>query len=320
MSLNLRQRTVGFYDVILRSSTRKENIQNPDCCNLNDLLAKVDPAKASGLELYSGKQIRSELSDWEYDPASQTYAALINRADGTGSDISIRHLKTRKIRRAGKGPDEAFEFSAHMLISPNADGRSARVLLTVGAGVTMASIENMFKKLSALVFSDPSNEHLREFDDPDGSTDSKGNRKKYKVSYQFKVLAHKGQLLDQALKGGAFEQMELVAHEYQKFDSGGNLEIKSESVLVRAGNPKTTTAATLVNAVRDYLSRSPKHWDKVRIKYSTDNNKSAHATLDVNDLDAAFTKRESINFDTDVESQQDKLSPVVMAELLKLPR
>lgn len=42
------------------------------------------------------------------------------------------------------------------------------------------------------------------------------------------------------------------------------------------------------------------------------------ARLALNDLDAAFTKKEKIEFDSDVEAQQTRLSPTIIAELKNL--
>jgi hypothetical protein len=50
----------------------------------------------------------------------------------------------------------------------------------------------------------------------------------------------------------------------------------------------------------------------MRIHYKTIAGKNTSATLDLNNLDAAFTLKEHIEFDTDVEAQQEALNPAIV--------
>jgi hypothetical protein len=273
------------------------------------------------LHLDGHHQLTVELADWDSHKVSNTFWALINRADADRSDITLRDLKTRAVRKAGKLRHEGIESSAHTLIAPHADGRRALILMTMGAGVSMVTLEKMFRELGKVVLGDAANDDLSLFNHPSGEREKDGSQKKYRVHYSFDILAHKGQLLDNALKSGRFSSMELVAHEFKKFDAGGNLQITQQTVLVKAGNPGTITASNLVQSVKTYLRGQPSHqFEKVKIQYKNDAGDPSTATFDINDLDAAFTKRESIHFDTDVEAQQSSISNTVMEQLLTLPR
>lgn len=319
--MNLRQRTVHYYEVVLRSWTRVESIKSPGCCDLRDLLARVDPRAVKDLKLGGHRQLTVELAEWKEDKQSGTFWGLINRADANVSDIALRDLNTRKVRKAGKLRHEGIESSAHVLIAPHSDGRRALILLTMGAGVSMLTLEKMFKEVGRTVLSDPANDDLSMFDHPSGERKKDGSPTQYRVHYSFDVLAHKGQILDDALRNGQFASMELVAHEHEKFDAGGNLQITQQSVHVKAANPAIVSAAALVKAVKSHLRGSPSYqYDKLKIQYKNDTGEPASATLKINELDAAFTKKVSIHFDTDVEQQQTSISMTVMTELLALRR
>jgi hypothetical protein len=115
--------------------------------------------------------------------------------------------------------------------------------------------------------------------------------------------------------------MELVAHDHKDFDTGGNLTIEERSMRVTAVVPKNVTGAAVRNAIRHYQKNpDAERFDKVRIRYKTPSGKSTSTTLDLDHLDAAFTLKEVIEFNSDVESHQEKLSQTVMAEMRRLVR
>lgn len=107
--------------------------------------------------------------------------------------------------------------------------------------------------------------------------------------------------------------MELIAHEQEKFDAGGNLEIVERSIGIQAKLPKTVTGASVRNAVRSF-QQTPDGalYDKLRLHYKTVAGKRTSAVLDIKNLDAAFTLKEHIEFDSDVDAQQEKLESVIL--------
>lgn len=316
MTLPLRKRTVHFYEIKIESRT-KADINNPSIAPLSDLLssfAKLASSQRLPATIRKSPNIHTVLGDWKYDAAHNCYGLLISKANAAVSDIALRDLTTRRLRKAGKTKIEGIEDSAHLLIRPNKDGRTAAVLLTMGAGVSVRDLEVLLRMLGKEASTIPINRPLFYFDDPSGAKDTNNNPKQYKVGYLFSATAHQGQTLTQALSGGEFQALELIAHEDSKFDTGGNLQITERSLAVRAVLPKTVTGAAVRNAVNAYL-RNPANtiqYDKVRIRYKTPSGKDTSATLEIQQLDAAFTLKELIEFDTDVESQQEKLSPIIL--------
>lgn len=323
MSLPLRKRTVHFYEIHLSSYT-KAAVKNPSCASLTDLLNNF-ALLASGSTLprtiRKSSQLHTVLADWRYDPASNCYELLISKANAALSDVALRDMGTAKLRKAGKTKLEGIEVSAHVLIRPNADGKRAACLLTMGAGVSAKDIEVLLRLLSrqASKAKDSRSKALFYFDDPSGAKGPDGMPLQYKVQYGFAAFGHQGQTLATALQTGEFESMELIAHEQEKFDAGGNLEIVERSIGIQAKLPKTVTGASIRNAIRSY-QQSPDGalYDKLRLHYKTVAGKRTSAVLEIKNLDAAFTLKEHIEFESDVEAQQEKLSAVILAGMKPL--
>lgn len=321
MSLPLRKRTVHFYEIHLGSSTRAA-VKNPSCASLTDLLQSFNLLLLGSKlprTIRRSSQLHTVLADWNYDATNNCYELLMSKANAALSDVALRDLGTAKLRKAGKTKVEGIEVSAHVLIRPNKDGKKAALLLTMGAGVAAQDVELLLRGLSRLAAKDSRSKHLFYFDDPSGATAPDGTRLQYKVQYGFAAYGHQGQTLTAALQSGQFESMELIAHDKEKFDAGGNLQIVERSIAVQAEIPKTVTGATVRNAVRAF-KQSPDGalYDRLRLHYKTVAGKSTSAILDIKNLDAAFTLKEHIEFDSDVESQQESLDSVILKGMTPL--
>lgn len=321
MSLPLRKRTVHFYEISVQSRTRKP-VMNPSCARLDDLLAccaKLAKGHKLPVTIRKSASLHTVLADWSYDAATHCYELLISKANAALSDVALRTLGTTSLRKAGKTKAEGIEVSAHVLIRPNPDGKTAAMLLTMGAGVSAGDVEVLLRRLCDEASKDKKNGSLFDFDDPSGAKDEKNNPLKYRVRYGFTALGHQGQTLASALQSGEFEGMELIAYEQTKFDAGGNLQIVERSLGVKANLPKAVTGASIRNAVGAFMKGSNvAPYDRLRIRYKTAAGKSSAATLKIADLDGAFTMKDVIEFDTDVEAQQTSLSPTILAGMRQL--
>ena len=315
MSLPLRKRTVYFYEIHVRAYA-KADIKNPSCASLPDLLncfAGLATQSKLPQPIRKSNNLHTVLADWDYDKSNNCYQLLVSKANAALSDIALRDLGTAKLRKAGKTKVEGIEISAHTLLRPNKDNKTAAVLLTMGAGVALKDIEVMLNNMSRLAAKGRSNKALYWFDNPSGARDANGKFMQYQVSYRFSARAHMGQTLENALRSGQFDSMELVAPVLSQFDSGGNLQVTERSLSVHAVIPKTVTGASVINAIRSFKKQpGGADYTKVRLHYKTVAGKPTSATLQLNDLDAAFTLKEHIEFDTDVEAQQETLSPTIV--------
>jgi hypothetical protein len=315
MSLPLRKRTVHFYEIHVHAYA-KVGIQNPSCAPLPELLkcfAGLATRNKLPQTIRKSSHLHTVLSDWHYDTNSNCYQLLISKANAALSDVALRDLGTKRLRMAGKTKVEGIEISAHILLRPNADGRTAAVLMTMGAGVAAKDIEVLLRGMSRLTAKRRGNKDLYWFDEPSGAKDAKGKAMQYQVHYRFAAHAHMGQTLEAALQSGEFESMELIAPVRSQFDTGGNLQITERSLSVHAALPKTVTGASIRNAIRSFRAQPDgASYNKMRIHYKTVAGKNTSATLDLNNLDATFTLKDHIEFDTDVEAQQEALSPTIV--------
>jgi hypothetical protein len=315
MSLPLRKRTVHFYEIHVHSYA-KVSIQNPSCAPLPELLkcfASLVTRNKRPQTFRKSSNLHTVLADWNYDTCNNCYQLLISKANAALSDVALRDLGTKKLRMAGKTKVEGIEISAHILLRPNSAHQTAAVLITMGAGIAAKDIEVLLRGMSRLASKRRSNKDLYWFDDPSGAKDAKGKAIQYQVQYRFSAQAHLGQTLKAALQSGEFESMELIAPVQSQFDTGGNLQVTKRSLNVQANLPKSVTGAGLLNAIRKFRAQPEgADYSKMRIHYRTIAGKKTSATLDLNNLDAAFTLKDHIEFDTDVEAHQEALSPTIV--------
>lgn len=317
--MKTKERTIYFYDLTLTSYTGSDGVSSPACADLSEILSRMLAANPIGRAIVRNQTILMDVADWKYDKVKKYHQILINRADSSVSDVTFRDFQSNKTRKAGKTKVEGVEFSAHIIVRPNPDKCSALVVMTAGAGVTATVLDRLFKDLTLTLKDDVANADLFVFAHPSSERDSKGNPVTYKVNYKYECLGHKGTILDDALRNGTFLSMDLIAHEHRKFDAGGNLQIKEQSISVKADTPSLMTAAGLINAVKAYMRSSPPvQFDNARIRYKGESGEPQTTTLKTNELDAAFTRRQKIDLPIDVEAQQTQLHPQIIAAMEKL--
>ena len=310
-----KQRTVHFYDLTIKSHTRK-GIKNPNCCSISDILSSIKP---KGREVYKTAHISIEVSDWKYDPKAKTYSCLVNRADSSLSDVAFKDFPTKSRRAAGKKKTEGIEYSCHIIIKPQSDPHKALMLMTMGSGVTFIAIEKMFLFFSNELKALSKHNHLFNFPLPSGELNEEGKPATYSVSYGFAATGHMSTLLDDVLQKGIFQGMELVADRITKFDTAGNLLIDAQSIHVAASNAKTISGAVVKNAIGKWKKTAEGSAYKLaRISYKTPDGTTKQNTFDINNLDAAFTRKENIELDTDVEGQQTTLNGAILSAMRKL--
>lgn len=310
-----KQRTVHFYDLTIKSHTGQA-INNPSCAPLADILAKLNP---KGKDIVKNTQISLEVSDWVHDKKDDTFYILLNRADASLSDIALKDFNTNTRRQAGKKKHEGIEYSCHIIIRKTADPRICLMLMTMGSGVTTTAIEKFLNIFTRQLRMQKKAAPLFQFPHPSGGLDKDGKPLTYMVNYAFSTSGHTSALLDEVLKEGTFQSMELVAHEHSQFDSNGNLQITQQSIHVIPSTLKNVHAAALKNAVRSYI-KTPQGagFTQARISYKAADGSTKQNTFEVNNLDAAFTRRENVELDIEVEGQQTKLDDTILNAMRKL--
>jgi hypothetical protein len=313
------ERNVHFYDLIMSSTTRDKNVPSPSLCPLRDILIAMSKTNPNAHVILENSKEMIEVADWKYDNAKDYLKILINRADRDESDVAFKKFSTRSVRKGGKTTEEGIDYSAHVIISPIAAEPKGFVLITMGAGITTYAVEKLLNQLMKIVAPIPANAALFNFPHPSGALNEKGKASTYKVRYGFECVSHKSALLDEALKDGSFVGLELVAHQYSQFDAGGNLQVQQQTIAVSAQDPTQVTAATVRNAIKKYMGDKPAYpFDHVRVRFKGGAGEERTTTLPTNDLNAAFTRKETLQLPEPVEQQQSHFSAVVIAEMEKL--
>lgn len=312
-----------FYEMHMQSTTMAA-IQSPSSARLSDLLrccTRLLPKSQLPVTIKKSSQLRTVLSDWSYNQQHNCYELLLSKANAALSDVALRDMNTLSLRKAGKTKSDGIEVSAHVLVRPNPDERTAAVLFTIGAGISIGDVEALFRLMAKAASKHSSHRALFYFDDPSGARGPDGLPLQYKVRYRFAGYGHKGQNLDQALRTGEFEGMELIAPEQTQFDQGGNFQIVERVLKVKAAIPETVTGAGLKNVVR-FFRQNPDGdiYDKMRVHYKTEAGTSTSAVLQINDLDAAFTLKDHVEFDVDVDAQDTSLNQTIISGMLPLLR
>ncbi len=309
-----QQRTIHFYDLTLSSYTRAK-LKNPSCCAIADILSRIKP---KGQETLVSKHVSLEISDWKYDAKNKQYYALLNRADSSVSDVAFKDFTTKKRRAGGKSKTEGIEYSCHVIIKPSADRRKALMLMTMGSGVTYQAIEKFLRDITWQLKSNKSNKDLFYFPHPTG-LDKDGNPEVYAVNYKYETHGHMSALLDDVLRQGTFQGMELVADKLSDFDSSGNLHIEEQSIYVVASNAKTITGAFIKNSVSRFKKSSDgSDYKLARISYKAPDGATKTNTFDINNLDAAFTRKENVDLAIEVDGQQTSLNETILSAMRKL--
>lgn len=251
-----------------------------------------------------------ELVDWKHDTGRNQYHLLINKADKNTADVAFKDFDTNASRFAGKTEREGIDISTHMLLKPQADGKTALLLVTQGGGMQASAVESVFTQLSKRLKEDGACPDLFQFSCPSGEVG-----KTYKVSYGFACHGHKGQTLQQDLARGKLLDIELVECVEGGLDAGGNFRVESHSVKLV---PKTGAAGTLSAIMKmiPYVERTHgRTFENARIRFKDHSDKQRIETFQTNHLEVAFTRREYINFDTDLQSSYQELNSGIIEKL-----
>lgn len=318
--MKLRERTVHVYDVTLIAHSRHKDIANPNCAPIVNVLEAISKLKLIGESVVKKKTELTEIVDWTWDSTTKVLKILINRADKNVSDVTFRNFTTRVARKGGKTKDDGIEWSAHVIMAPGSNPQTVTMLLTLGAGVTAIRIINLLNLLVREIKSQGQHSRLFEFPLPSGEKElNSKKRKTYTVRYRFEYAAQQSTFLKDALNNGQFIGMELIAHEYSNFDTGGNLQIRKQSLSISPVGSKKISATRIISAVKSYIDGNQLHvYDDLKIRYSTAAGDPRVTSLKINDLEAPFTRKETIELPHDVEQRQQKLDTAIVSEMLKL--
>lgn len=313
---------VHFYDVIVSSHAAKGyKVSSPSCAPLGSLLSMALNIKAKGHVLNPHAQVvMKSLDDFRLlNNHSHEYALLLNCADLSKPDPRFKHFKTKALRAAGKQSIEAVTKSCHALLLPDATTpNKALLVMTMRNGIQAEDIAELLTQLTQQAGAAPQNRSLFTFKDPSGAKDVNGKFLQYRVNYTFAVLAHKSQMLDEALRTGTFKEMTLIGHQMFGFDQHGNLQADQQTLTVKAISSAPLSFSTIKNSVQQYLQGTSQSFDQLRVSYTGRNGKDQSTTMQLNQLDESFTRRENIVLDVNTPDCFSSLDSGIIKSLQEL--
>lgn len=255
-----------------------------------------------------------QIQDFNFDHATCELQLLINHADKTLADPVFKNFESRRVRNAGKEAIEGIDVSAHVLIRPSTTDRNeALLLVTYGSGVTAKLIEWLLGKLMDLAGGDERNKSSFEFRHPSGEAG-----KYYSVKYRFECVGHKSQKLSEDLVRGNLQSVELISKQPSSIDAGSSFFVAARTLSIKPVSTAHPTLGAVISAVRTVTTSTHEHYDSVRVRFKDANDSQREELFAVNDLEAAFVRKERLKFDTDLPSQQIRINQAIMTAMLEL--
>jgi len=313
--LKTNSRKVNFYDLNL-TTTSKEIAGAPQT-SMHDFIDAISPHITKGAEISLGKY-KAEITDFYWDVQNSSLHLLINKPDPELSDVAYKDLPTGKRRSGTKKPTEAIELSSHLVIEADNVTPVAQVKMTMGAGIYIGhivvylnSLYQATKKNSITINQIVIRPH------PSGAKDSNGNPVTYESTHKIGYTAHPNTELKEILNTGFLNGIELIETAHQNFDSSAQNMITRHSIRVDTGRVKMNTHG-IIQMIKTGTSKHKIQADKIKIEYEDSNGNSGSKSLNVNQLNDAFTRTAIIDLATPHSQQQTTLSQEIIDELILL--
>lgn len=313
--MNPRERTVHHYELQIRSyMTGKTTIQSPSCSKFIDVMEAIDLMKPVGSILGSNHAKSVTLADWRFNKKQGVCYFLLNMNDITKSDVALRDRTTKALRMAGKKPHEGIETSSYVAMKFDPNNRTAKVVMTMGAAITIDYVEKIIRSLIEELKKQNTHNHLFEFPHPSGTVKN-GIPLKYSVQYALDWMVEKSEYLNKVLQSGTLEGVELIHEGSHRFDSNGNFLRERTAIEIKP--TKHVSLSELKTAISEYMSGGNKI-ESAKISFKDANGEPKTTSMAINALNDAFVRKTRISFKTDVTDQDAKFSNTILIPLLKL--
>lgn len=310
--MKTKERLVHFYDLELQTLSLDKKIQNPFAENMANMLSVLAKLIKKGDEIGSNKNI--EVVDFAHEKKYSKLILLLNRSDSELSDVAYKDKRTKNRRNGNKTPTEAIEISSHVIIKAQLNSEKAEVRMTMGSGIY---IERVVKFLNELYEKNKVNDKqiiaLKTRPHPTQALGANNKALTYQVNHRFEHKAHPNAWLKDILNTGEVNGLELIETGHHQFDSTQAHDIVKKTLKIIPMSSKWS-----IQKIRDLFALAQKNHkliaDKVRIDYKVGSDKSDR-TFALNELDAAFTKSEKIELDTDHNQQQTEIGYAIIAKM-----
>jgi hypothetical protein len=222
--MKINSRTVNFYEIQLTTTSRDKAIQSPaqtPIAVLMPFLATHIPTKH---EIpYARTPIEVTASHWNASE-SELYL-LLNIVDPEKSDVAYRKRSTRSRRLGNKEVDEDIEVSSHVVIRATDGCDTAKMGMTIGAGIPPGKIVALLRDIYSNQSSSTFIKKLTNPSLPTAAVDRKGKPVTYKVKHSMELNGMpNGTLLD-IIRTGQVTGVDLIDTGIYAFDSSSTLSV-----------------------------------------------------------------------------------------------
>lgn len=310
------ERMVLFYDLVPLASSRTFDAPAPLSVRRVIKLLEMVPKDLRVLRRAKGANT-IYLNDIEV--TGKFAKILINKSDKRIPDPVFTDPSKKARRRVGKHADEGQDFSAHVVIRfPDDDAYPALMLVEQVAGISISVVVDLLRKtLKAARFVSPG-DFLQVH--PDGSIDSKGAPKQYRVTHSVEAEGHPSDTFTSDLNAGEVQYVELTSRRHKGgFDTTGYF-VEDREMIVLKPSISIKRPQNLTKHVMSVVTGKKKDYTKARIKFKLANGEPRHVDVDLDDeLPEKYVKRMMIgSFAADLESSYDNLHPELVNKMVYL--
>jgi hypothetical protein len=317
--MKIKSRTVHFFELTLNTISLNEEIPSAVQLSLNTLIPLLIPSMYEGFEIKSGKT-PIEVTQFKWNADREELALLLNKPDPDRSDVAYRKRNSKLRRLGNKATDEDIEVSAHVLIKLVSNSTTAKMLLTIGAGISPGKIVSYLNSLYLKIKDKKSIKKLRNVPVPTNILRDDGSHETYEVNHRFTFNAMPNGTLQDIVKSGKVIGLNLINTGVENFDTSTkfpvdklvmHIDLKSESVDI----PLIKKIFRIANDKRNFTA------DQVRVEYrdKDDSDVSPKSkTFDVARLEEAFTRSETVELESTHDDHQTKFSDEILREMRSL--
>lgn len=277
-----RERAVNFYDLQLRCrfkglDTKPLPMETGFGLRLAHEAYRSNPSASA--QLFSSGQRHITLEDWQFDELRGEHYLVMSCADAELSDVAFKDLRNGKSRMAGKAAHEAVDKSCHLLIRPAAvPSQAALMLQTSGSGVSPDRIASTLSRLLRSASELAANRAHFERSHPSGA-----EGQKLKLLTTFETSGHQSKSLEQILRTGFIESVELITEAADGIDDADGFQISSKTIRVDVVDSNAGRSMNrFVGLLRAFRREHP---NKARVHFKESaNGPKKSQLLETNDL------------------------------------
>lgn len=301
-----RELGITFYDLLCTVSGPNE-IKYPIGKPIADVLKAITEALNKNLlksNIRKGNLLL-EVAEIKYDKKEDDFQLLFNFADGDLADFLFKNIETRKSHPSAKEDHDGIERSTHALIKAHSHS-NALMIMTARTGISSERIARFLNMYVKALGKNPAYASLFTQPHPNGAAGET-----YRVRYDFTCAAHQDATLEEALNGGKLHGVNLIKYEKDTpFDNTGTLRKKATILQLEPKSPTVTLGKLQVS-----LKEAPDGYSRAVVSFTDRKGMRRQNKFDISDLEKAFTRKDTLKFDTDLLQSYSKISPTIIQKM-----